>query len=60
MKKRKIIVEIVKLNGSCDYVIVETGVQWVDTFPSEEDATTYALREGADEVIGTLGDVIKK
>jgi len=63
MKKsnKKTIVRIEKLNGTNDYVIVESGgLQWIDTFTSEEEATTYALREGADEVVGTLGDVVKK
>jgi len=62
MKKqnKKTIVRIVKLNGTDDYVIVEREWQWHGTFASEEEATTYALRDGADEVVGTLGDVLKK
>ena len=25
---------------------IKTDIEWVDTFDTEEDATTYALREG--------------
>lgn len=28
------------------WVIVVNGEQWIDVFETEEDATTYALREG--------------
>lgn len=54
---KKTLVRIEKL-GNGQFVIVEQTFQWADFFNTEEEATTYALREGC-KVVGTLGDVVE-
>lgn len=55
--RNKTTVKIERLNDGSGYVIVEGTFQWCDTFQTEEEATTYALREKC-RVIGTAGDVV--